>query len=1202
MNQYVGVAEDKVRRVMDGLNRIGYSRGRIVDTPFFKTQLGSQPKPGKSPLDDYFELVNYYVETAVKVIDHLTTLLQTKTAELAASKAEFKPVVLEQIQILAKLQNSALPQVQTLFLLDQLIQSKFEKYTLDTFRKYLSGPDLHDDVNEAFRKWPILYAEVDKFVAAKRIMHEYGDMKKRFAKFRHVEASDIPADKFKQFTEAAELFESFKDNFAIVDQAQIGSPSQYSAIADRYIAAREDVANILLYLQGGVSEAFLILRNTNDVDRRHSPNKDKLLKAEKDKDLVYIDRVDDEHPEHHVLGTAMNKFKKVFHGKPEQQHEINNAILSEKNYNLLKNGGTVIIIAYGQSGTGKTYTLTKLIEHFSTQQAFELIGVSSVQFYNDVMLPGGKHRLTVPLLPDPNLPTEAAARAVYKSGQLNGLPRMDPKFNKTKMYDVGELSGVKLKIEPVVSPMPRLPENSEDKMVVMQKFSTQCFHAATTVNELANSNPKLNRLFETYKQMVIDDQNDRKLSVINDAYRKYGLNEFFLPIYSLTNVAFRVWTMNQLIEFNKDITVFCSKYGMKSFSGHFQISQIDVENLLTITRKNPEFNKRMYSAVQLCIKSDTKQEQKKLEDQAGDLIKNYETFLTMRRAVYMLADAEVNFFQRDTALFQVGQHFFSYSHLVENVATQAFGLEITKSDDPEKILLGMKANLVDKDYPKYDNRGGIPYILHFTRPGTTDYVTMRSWGEDQPFEIYFGPNDLNKMKNYDNHFDYPYLESVNEYNLLKKIMKQDLLNLVLSDIKEGDTDSIEWDVAYDQDTWFQRVGATAVKLAKKVLGKKITIEFTVTDESKTEWKKVDLPKSGVPYTDLKKWEAQNVNGGITPVANTDDWETNPDAYRAKFEHHLQISKTGPDNESNYALFDHAELRYKNYFKDWADEIEAAYTDSYQTSVRELNEEQTLKELYDDINKARFTRAMPQNPESSRSQLATTLYLRNPTTDVESRLIFIDLAGNEKVDTTKKHIVTCESVYINSTLKFVTDMFLRMKEEYPGWEVDTADGKLSYKNRLTQMQQFDPPREDQLVRFEPAEKADPFQKFLYEMSTVESKGLKPAIVMVVCAYEYYSSWIPPNPSPDVSKESLKKTFEFISALFSFADPIAAIEEVVDDTTEQEVDTRTGGRITRKRRIKARKTKSKRIRKKSKTHGTKKKHEREIHLMHDQHDEM
>jgi hypothetical protein len=1163
VDAYVELAESKVRECLQALAKIGLTRKDILRQDFFEGLVGRATK-GKDAFEDYFNLVDYYVETATRVIEFLRNHLRSQTTLLEKDKESKKFEWSRGTAMLRKIDTTE----NTSQLLESVIQSSFPKYNVQSIQTYLTSKDLDHKMNEFLTRLPEMIDKVRKFVNVKKLMIDFGNMKKKFVKFRSFKIADIPLDKQKTYALALQLFHDYNHNNDLIARAKITQPDSYLTIYNTYDTAFKPVGDLLRYLQGGVSQAFLILRNTNDVNRSN-PNKDKLLTQTTDRsNLIYVDRDDS-----NVLGTVTNNFTKVFHGKPEEQPQINESILSTANFDLLEKGGNVIIIAYGQSGTGKTYNLTRLIEYFSSLTNFNIEGISSVQFYNDVMLPNG-NRITIPLIEDNEIPREAAERAVYKTGQLTGLKKMDARYDSTKMYDVVELAikKLKLKIEPVVTRMPQLPSSANKAMQKIQLVSKLCFDAAVEVNKLATSNSQLNRLLESYKQILVDYQHANRLLALKTAYDKFCKNEFFLPMYSIDEKGDQiVVTMQECIEQNLHEDFICSKHGIQSFHLHeFKLSEADLETL-THPLKSEEVRNQTGDALSTCV-------EEKFMEHGIELIHQYNRFLLNRRMVYVLCDSELVTKKAD--IYTASTFSFQNASLIEPKPHRALKLVVTDSDD-DRITVGFETALDSNlENQMYDKRSGYPYILYFTKYDTAtkswQYRQLECSAPNAKF-IFKQGGDVKDTLDFN--------ERYNKENFKVKLREHDIPSSAEK----------PYLVSYDDTDIFQTMRARNFGLGNKepALLSGFSLRWTRTGVShytnpysfiKFTVKPIsdDLPvsKKTCPTEDytLERWSTENHDFMYATIAKLSqtNWTTDEHAYCAKFEHHVQISKTGPDNESNYTLFDHDELRYKSYFEQTVqDKIQLAYTADYTVPIKKFSTNKAkpnLKKHYDRINLARFTRAMPQNPESSRSQLATTLHLSK--NGVKSKLVFIDLAGNERVDTTKKHIVTSESVYINSTLQFVTDMFLRMKEEYPGWTVNSQGDKMTYTEVSSQKTQDEPPTQQQLVPFEPADTADPFQRYLHAITT-ESPVLKPAIVMVVCAYEYYSSWIPPNPSHEVSKESLRKTFGFISALFSFGKTVAEANDDDVIVPAEEVDTR-GGRRHRTRARRNRKTKRRRTR--------------------------
>jgi hypothetical protein len=1198
VDDYVELVESKVGELLAAFKKIGVDRALLLrqKDAFFKSLKQNYPKESGDAFQNYFDLVDYYVATSNKVIKMLKEHLKTQRDALTAQKEQLKGVLLNLTEI-EQMRDNGLPVIETTKHTDTIIQMT-HSYSVATIRSYLDGKGIHFGMNLFLRNiWPEVFDQIQKIVEGQRLMHTYGQMKAKFVKLNSItDLSLLPADKADQFRTAAELFKSYDDNHAIITSHRIGYPidHDYISVLKDYNEGLKEVKEILLYLQGGVSQAFLILRNTNDIEPRENPEKFKLLKNVKDErskkdDLVYVDQHD------RPIKTQTNNFQKIFNGQtlPETK---NNAILSDKNYNVLEAGGTVVIIAYGQSGSGKTYTLTRLIEHFSNhlKEGFSLVNISSIQFYNDVVLENGQ-RTTATKYKEP--PQDPAKRAVFELGQE--LTESEAIYRKTKIYDIGQLlihkpkeQYLRLKIEPVVTSVPDL-SNPTGPMKLIEMHSKKCFAAAVEVNKLATSHPDLNRVFETYKQLVKRHEHKERLGIINAAYKLFCENRFYLPVYSIQDEELVVHSTYNRFQADLD-EFFCSHLSSSSYK-KFTLSEADIQIFMKGIDRDIQRD-----VVATCIGKNVA-----LKEKGDKLVEQYDLFLKWRRHVHILCDART-ISKEEPGLFKLDDMYFKDGEIhnkeVRRGEQPVLKLEISSmnrgmfgnEDDYTRYIGNGTHDLLKKN--DFDQLDKYPIVLYFYPPkptGSTLVLTCDK--EDEPF--YFRTAFQGRIKSYNidshlrdgkikNHSDtldifYPLLLESNENGnyregiiseILKKLAKKEH---ILSEEIKGDKDSILFEL---YKLGFQKTIASYLFIplvpARAVLNSGQRLANWWNPEKSREIEPdanhirvyFDIIKTGgtpnkITWTKVKPYLFQEL--AQYPIQNTFKsfadhsqtyWETNPEAFRAKFEYCIKISATGSDNASNYKLFDHEELRYGNYFTELEAQMRAAHiTDEKMASTFKVAKITQLKPVYDLINNARFTRAMPQNPESSRSQLVTTLHLLNK--GKQSKLVFIDLAGNEKVDTTKKHIVTSESVYINSTLKFVTEMFLRMKEEYPGWKLETRHGKPTYTSLLKnpEVSQFTPPTLDQLDYSRPSDDADPFQRFLYDLSTPTTVGLKPAIVMIVCAYEYYSFWDPPIPSPDVSKESLSKTFQFISDLFDF------------DAQRKEGGTRPFRRTDRRKRV-------------------------------------
>ena len=1168
VDQYVDLVEDKLGQILEPLADIGYSSAVLLELPFFQ-QLAKRPPTTGNVIDDYFKLVDYYVSTAERILPFLLQLMTAKSEEFRATKEENKVTILEGIETLAALSKTA--QMDVVQLTNGYIQQTLgiTSVNLTNLKEYLEGEDLNFNANESLRQWPQIVKEVTYFVSARQIIDEYGRMLTKFIDLQNTDVSTMPSTKQTQFQLAKSLFDKYAQSQKTVHEQLITRKftKNYTDVNKEYFEAMQDVTEILLYLKGGVSQAFLILRNTNDIDRTGIEERGKLLK-QNGVNLVYLDQ------QGTVLGTALNKFQKIFNqhveakAKPQAQsmelksqnqsttRDINNAILSANNYNLLEEGGTVIIIAYGQSGSGKTYTLTKLIDYFSgNMNGFTLTGISSVQFYNDVKLQVAQEpkddirRLTFPMT-DISIPDDPAMRAEIPANGLSKLSRLDPKYDSTKIYDVCKMISLKLKIKPKVTPMNQFQPHSSE-MNRIQTFSNKCFFHAEKVNELANTDlpdddtRSYNRVFEMYRHGIYSMRQSRKSAQLASLYSYVKDGKLHLPIYTFDKDTYIATNLDRFTE-PLDAYVCCSTYGMNTFnSAEVVISEADLEELLDLSMKHG-IDDLKRTTLKTCefYQDDTP---KKM---ATELMKHYDEFIKMHRAVHVLCDATPVLFKENVnneefsgSVYEINKHFFIKGVWVDVINTSLTPAQARRHEFFRvSVMFENLPHLVGKY--KYTIIGSPTDSIQFDQD-TKEHITLqRVPDETLGYLVRYGTHTTGKADYMLNKIDY--LDSVFDGTFYEKY---------------GDQDTIKFKYPLPPEL-------------NKHSGRSVcTIKFEYPP-IKTQSKYKNHKSSS--YQAFQESSIASYKSFARRVA---DWQSNPDNYRREFEHCIQISNTGPDNASNYALFDHEELRYQCYFTP-ADQrtIQSAYSHTFNIPPQHLGRH-SLKQMYGVINTARFTRSMPQNPDSSRSQLVTTLHLVKD--GKRSQLFFIDLAGNERVDTTKRHIVTPESVYINSTLQFVTEMFLRMKEKYPGWiEILQENGSKEYsslKNPLRR--QVAPPTPDQFDLNIPKETDDPFRRFLYEIST-PAAGLKPAIVMVVCAYEYYSSWVPPRPIPEVSRESLQKTFEFISSLFHFGADKAAAIQAKEASFVQEVDPRPmkGGR---------RRTLHKRIRKthkKGRRYGT------------------
>ena len=661
-----------------------------------------------------------------------------------------------------------------------------------------------------------------------------------------------------------------------------------------------------------------------------------------------------------------------------------------------------------------------------------------------------------------------------------------------------------------------------------------------------------------------------KTKQIMASYAKFIKNEYYLHLFVKQGEKYESMDMSLALKESIQQCV-SSEYGIQSFkTNKFMLSEND---LLSLSLGSLDFDKIKESSdkiITICLGSDVS-----LKEKGDQLRTHFNTCMYERIFTHMLCDA-VPVTYVSGHVYQVGDLFFDSSKL--SLQTVGHGkmpsqtVRHGKSQYEIEITRGRYAGYLASLHAADRFPPGMKYTIRFYKSQMEPILIQKTLNDGAPFQIISARTNTIEA------------EAVEENNLLNEVFEGDKTTYLRGE--DTSTATFKFTPHLVSNRW--RVGTAEPEL----------FSFRIHKEVKEQPQPEKITYSVVPpkqhssnmSTDQWKTENKTLTYDHFAGLSQTGWDSKPHNYRNKFEHCIQISATGPDNVSNYSLFDHKELRYANYFEKNVDRIKSAHTSLERTTF--LRDVQNLKFVYDRINDFRFTRAMPQNPESSRSQLVTTLNLSKK--GVRSKLIFIDLAGNEKVDTSKKHIVTCESVYINSTLKFVTDMFLRMKEEYPGWKVDTRQGQVSYtsiKNPL--LKQPMPPTKEQFDYNQPDATADPFQRYLYNIST-PTAGLKPAIVMVVCAYEYYSSWIPPIPKPEVSKESLEKTFRFISALFHFGNPIATVGEVQQRAIDQERYLVGGGkRSTRKHKPK-RSINYKRPRSKSKKKRIKTKH-----LTHDEH---
>ena len=1181
VNDYVELVEGKVGELMDEYDRIGMTPEIVREhNKSFFDQL-RRPKPTKDVIQSYFELVDYYVKTAEAVLETLMVYLQTMLAALPQQKMAFRAATLQEIVKLKQLKLGD-PVVDTIHLMDQLLKSESSPYTIGFIEKYFSGDKINVGLHRYLvERWPSHLAQLTAYVDGKRLMFQYASIRPLFKRLKDVfDVETLPLDKQAQVKQADDRFEDYdRSNGVIQAQTIMADMSEYYSIVKKYNGDLKSVKEIVLYLQGGVSQAFLILRNTNDITPRTNPEEHKLLKrVQTDKtktdNLVYLDKKGNQ------IEEQPNNFQEVF-DRHTPRAQINDAILSRKNFMLLETGGTVVIIAYGQSGTGKTYTLTRLIESFAADMHdFELTGISTCQFYNDVMLEGGGKRLTAKHVAD--VPEDAAIRAQYKLGNLRQSDRCEDMYNSTKMYDIGAMikhhphAPIRLKIEPVVTPMPEL---RTEEMMSIQLHSRNYFKAASRLNTYATSDPKLNRLIETYRQLVFDSVEKVKKKTVQTAYEQFCSNEYYLPLY-VQKDQLDFTDMNSALSKRVEECV-SSKYGIESFkSGKFNLSENDLLSLIfmmlhfnlkrltfdALTRQTDEI-------IQICAEGD-----QSVVGEGNQIVMLFNECMYERICTHALCDL--------VPVKLVSVHVYAVDGLFFNSTKLALRMASTVTKHPSKMQQHspLQIEITEGRYTGYE-----AWLHEANRFQDSKYTILFSNSEKSiliqkdtgaPFTIGEVPKRVYGKTSY---------TTLSQYLLQKAVATSE--NQLLNDLYEGDTESAKR--GFNMSQVKVREGVTSSNQWRFREGPPETLTFKVKTSTKVEPAQITYSDVAVKpnprQMSIEIWKRENnlVLYDHFATLSQAHWDTNPAAYRAKFEHCIQISATGPDNVSNYSLFDHTELRYANYFDKYAKLIRSAYVragDNLTTITGDLTK------IYEKINEFRFTRAMPQNPESSRSQLVTTLHLHKNGN--QSKLILIDLAGNEKVDTTKKHIVTCESVYINSTLKFVTEMFLRMKEEYPGWKVNTEGKTVSYTS-LTHpsMTQHTPPTQSQFNHSRPDATADPFQKYLYDIST-PTAGLKPAIVMVVCAYEYYSSWNPPIPKPEVSIESLEKTFRFISALFHFGNPIATVGEVQHREIDQEMYL-GGKRSTRKHKPK-RSINYKRPRSKSKKKRIKTKH-----LTHDEH---
>jgi hypothetical protein len=193
------------------------------------------------------------------------------------------------------------------------------------------------------------------------------------------------------------------------------------------------------------------------------------------------------------------------------------------------------------------------------------------------------------------------------------------------------------------------------------------------------------------------------------------------------------------------------------------------------------------------------------------------------------------------------------------------------------------------------------------------------------------------------------------------------------------------------------------------------------------------------------------------------------------------------NLCNYALFDHSEFKFPNFFPEFENIISKSYVSSFE-SVQWHDYKESLVSLMQGINRARFSRKMAANPESSRSQLVVEIKFVN-----DSKLIMMDLAGNEtsKGASTSEQVAFFEATYINQTLQKVKENTLAIIE---------SKGVVE----------------------EPPQNADPFTKYLNEV-----RRAKPTMTFLVCAYGYYKKDKTMN---NAITTAIRSTMDFVQDIF------------------------------------------------------------------------
>ncbi len=196
------------------------------------------------------------------------------------------------------------------------------------------------------------------------------------------------------------------------------------------------------------------------------------------------------------------------------------------------------------------------------------------------------------------------------------------------------------------------------------------------------------------------------------------------------------------------------------------------------------------------------------------------------------------------------------------------------------------------------------------------------------------------------------------------------------------------------------------------------------------------------------------------------------------------------NLSNYALFDHSEFKFPNFFPEFENIISKSFVHSVD-EVKWYPYHGGLAQVIQNINRARFTRKMAANPESSRSQLVVEIMFAN-----NSKLIMMDLAGNESVkgSSIESQVAYFEASYINKTLDAVKENTLEMIKSL---------GEVK----------------------EPEPNEDPFMKYLSSV-----RKTKPVMTFLVCAYGYYKTDDKDHTVSASIQNAIVGTMDFVQDIF------------------------------------------------------------------------